>query len=156
MPVRKSLGELLAETPRLIVDLIKAEVDHLKAEATAKAKGFGIGAGLLAGAGFFAVFLFGWLLVAAFEGLNEAFAPWLSALLVSAFLLLLAGILALAGIASINRSKGGFDTVDSIKDDVNMVKGLGHAGDGTSPLDDLPARTTTTATPTTTTDGGVR
>lgn len=140
MPQRKSLGELLAETPTLIVDLIKAEVEHLKAEVASKAKGYGIGAGLLGAAGFFAIFLFSWLLYAGFEGLNEVFAPWLSALLVAAFLLLLVAILALAGLASINRSKGGLETIDSIKDDVNMVKGLGHAADGTDPLDDLPSR----------------
>ncbi|WAC67103.1 phage holin family protein [Agrococcus sp. SL85] len=140
MPQRKSLGELLAETPTLIVDLIKSEVEHLKAEVASKAKGYGIGAGLLGAAGFFAIFLFAWLLHAGFEGLNEVFAPWLSALLVAAFLLLLVGILALAGLASINRSKGGLETIDSIKDDVNMVKGLGHAADGTDPLDDLPSR----------------
>lgn len=140
MPQRKSLGELLAETPTLIVDLIKAEVEHLKAEVASKAKGYGIGAGLLGAAGFFAIFLFSWLLYAGFEGLNEVFAPWLSALLVAAFLLLLVVILALAGLASINRSKGGLETIDSIKDDVNMVKGLGHAADGTDPLDDLPSR----------------
>lgn len=139
MHQRKSLGQLLAETPTLIVELIKAEIEHLKAEVSSKAKGYGIGAGLLGAAGFFAIFLFSWLLYAGFEGLNEVFAPWLSALLVAAFLLLLVAILALAGLASINRSKGGLETVDSIKDDVNMVKGLGHAAAGTDPLDDLPS-----------------
>lgn len=139
---RKPLGDLIAETPKMIVDLAKAEIDHLKAELSAKFKGLGIGAGLLAGAGFFAIFLFGWLLVAAFEGLNEAFAPWLSALLVSAFLLVVVLILALAGMSSIKKHKdlGDLQTVDSIKDDVNVVRGMGHAADGSDPLNDLDAR----------------
>ena len=102
----------------------------------------GIGGALLAAAGFFAIFLFGWLLMAAFEGLNEAFAPWLSALLVSAFLLVVVLILALVGMSSIKKHKdlGDLQAVDSIKDDVNMVRGMGHAADGTDPLNDLDSR----------------
>jgi hypothetical protein len=140
MVERKSLGDLLAETPQLIVGLIKAEIQHLKDEVSTKAAGLGAGAGVLAGAGFFAIFLFGWLLVAAFEGLNVVFPAWLSALLVSAFLLLIAGILALVGIGLLKRNKdfSNLEAVDSIKDDVNMVRGVGYAAEGRSPLDDLP------------------
>ncbi|WP_306231649.1 phage holin family protein [Agrococcus beijingensis] len=140
MVERKSLGDLLAETPQLIVGLIKAEIQHLKDELSTKAAGLGAGAGVLAGAGFFAVFLFGWLLVAAFEGLNVVFPPWLSALLVSAFLLLVAGILVLVGLGLLKKNKdfSNLEAVDSIKDDVNMVRGVGYAAEGRSPLDDLP------------------
>jgi len=141
MTHRKSLGDLIAETPKLIVDLAKAELDNLQSEVDAKAKGLGVGGGLLAAAGFFGVFLFGWLLMAAFEGLNVVFAPWLSALLVCAFLLVVALVLGLVGMASIKKNKdfGSLESVDSIKDDVNMVRGLGHAADGTDPLDDIGA-----------------
>lgn len=139
MAPRKPLGDLVAEIPKLMIDLVKAEIDNLKAEIAGKAKGIGIGGALLAVAGVFALYLFGWLLFAAFEGLNEAFAPWLSALLVSAFLLVLIAILALVGISSIKKNKdfSNLEAVDSIKDDVNMVRGLGHAADGSDPLDDL-------------------
>lgn len=141
MAARKSLGDLISETPKLMVELVKAEIDNLKAEIAGKAKGIGVGGALLAAAGFFAIFLFGWLLMAAFEGLNEVFAPWLSALLVAAFLLVIVLILALVGMSSINKNKdfSNLESVDSIKDDVNMVRGLGHAADGTDPLDDLDA-----------------
>lgn len=139
-PRGKSLGELVAETPKLIVELGKAEIAHLKAEIAAKAQGIGLGAGLLVGAAIFGLFLFGWLLIAAFEGLNEVFLPWLSALIVAGFLLLVTLILLLAGISLIKRNKdfSDLETVDSIKDDVNMVRGVGHAAEGTDPLDDLP------------------
>ncbi len=145
---RKSLGDLLAETPQMIVDLAKAEVEHLKEEFAGKAKGLGVGAALLAAAGFFAIFLFAWLLIAAFEGLNVALAPWLSALIICALLLVIVAILALIGLGSIKKNKdlADLEAVDSIKDDVNMVRGLGHAADGTDPLDDLPAPTGSGAT----------
>jgi len=141
MVQRKSLGDLLSETPQLIVDLVKAEIAHLKGEISEKAKGIGVGAALLAAAGFFAIFLFSWLIYAGFEGLNVVFAPWLSALIVSVVLLIVVAILALAGLSSIKKNKDfdDLEAVDSIKDDVNMVRGLGYAADGTNPLDDLPA-----------------
>ncbi|MGM1029116.1 MAG: phage holin family protein [Actinomycetota bacterium] len=155
---RKSLGDLLAETPQMIVDLAKAEIEHLKTEVGGKAKGLGVGAALLAAAGFFAIFLISWLIYAAFEGLNEAFPAWLSALIVSGVLLIIVAILALVGLASIKKNKDfdDLEAVDSIKDDVNMVRGLGHAADGTSPLDDLPDPTTSGATRAPRTNGDLR
>ncbi|WP_072314653.1 phage holin family protein [Agrococcus sp. Marseille-P2731] len=141
MVQRKSLGDLLAETPKLMVELVKAEIDNLKTEIAGKAKGLGVGGALLAVAGVLGVFLLSWLIYAGYQGLNEAFAPWLSALIVSGVLLLLVAILALAGLSSIKKNKdfNNLEAVDSIKDDVNMVRGLGHAADGSDPLDDIPA-----------------
>lgn len=146
MAQRKSLGDLIADTPKLIVDLAKAEIDNLKTEVAGKAKGLGMGGALLAVAGVLAIFLISWLLYAGYEGLNVVFQPWLSALLVSAALLLIIGILVLIGLAAIKKNKdfNNLDAVGSIKDDVNMVRGLGHAADGTDPLDDLDAYGTST------------
>lgn len=139
MTPRKSLGDLISETPKLMVELVKAEIDNLKAEVAGKAKGLGVGGALLAVAGVLAVFMLSWLIYAGYEGLNVVFVPWLSALLVAAVLLVLVAILALAGLASIKKNKdfANLEAVDSIKDDVNMVRGLGHAADGSDPLDDL-------------------
>lgn len=135
----KSLGDLIAETPKMLSDLVKAEIDNLKTEVTGKAKGLGIGGALLAVAGLLAIFLISWLLYAGYEGLNVVFVPWLSALLVSAALLLIILILVLVGLSAIKKNKdfSNLESVGSIKDDVNMVRGLGHAADGTDPLDDL-------------------
>ena len=143
MRPRKSLGDLLAETPQMIVDLAKAEIQHLKDEVAAKAKGIGVGGVLIAAGAFFAIFLVGWLLYAAFHGLNVVLAPWLSALIVSALLLVVVLILVLSGLSLIKRNRD-FDkleAVDSIKDDVNMVRGLGYAAAGSDPLDDIPMPT---------------
>jgi hypothetical protein len=155
MVQRKSLGDLLSETPQLMVDLVKAEIANLKDEVAGKAKGLGVGVALLAAAGVVAIFLLSWLIYAGFEGLNVVFEPWLSALIVSAVLLVIVGVLVLIGLGSIKKNKdfNDLESVDSIKDDVNMVRGLGHAADGTDPLDDLP---TSTPTSTSTTTGDLR
>ena len=51
---RRSIGALLADLPRIIAELIQAEIESLKAEVSSKLKSAGIGAGLLVGAGVFA------------------------------------------------------------------------------------------------------
>lgn len=140
MAQRKSLGDLLAELPSLVIDLVRAEVENLTGELKGKAAKLGAGTGVLAAAGVFAVFLLGWLLFTGFEALNLVVAPWLAALIVSGFLLLVVLILVAVGIPLLKRGSdfGHLQSVESIKDDLNVVRGLGHAADGTSPLDDVP------------------
>ena len=121
---RKSLGDLLADTPQMIVDLAKAEVEHLKQEVAGKAKGLGVGAALLAAAGFFAIFLFSWLIYAGFEGLNVVFAPWLSALIVSAVLLVV-GSRGLGAFRGMLLGAVSNDVVRSAPGTVLVVHGVG-------------------------------
>lgn len=146
MAERRSLPELLAEVPTLVVNLFRAELENLQSEVKGKVAKLGVGGVLLAVAGVMAVFMLGWLL-AAVNGLWQLLFPeWAAALLTAACLLVVIGILVLAGIPLLKRGAAfkEMDSIDSIKDDVNMVRGLGHAADGTSPLDDLPTRTTST------------
>ncbi|SDH64649.1 phage holin family protein [Agrococcus jejuensis] len=146
MAERRSLPELLAEVPTLVVNLFRAELENLQSEVKGKVAKLGIGGALLAVAGVMAIFMLGWLL-AAVNGLWQLlFAEWAAALLTAACLLVVIGILVLIGIPLLKRGAAfkEMDSLDSIKDDVNMVRGLGHAADGTSPLDDLPTRTTRT------------
>lgn len=139
MAERKSLGDLIVEVPQLVKNLLVAEIDNLKTEVKGHVSKLGAGAGLLAGAGFFAVFLLGWLLFAGFEALKLVVDPWLAALLVCAFLLLVVLILVAIGVPLAKRGADfkSMQSVNSIKDDVNVVRGLGHAADGTDPLDDV-------------------
>ncbi|QCR18243.1 phage holin family protein [Agrococcus sp. SGAir0287] len=140
MSERKSLPELLAEVPTLVVGLFRAELENLQAEVKGKVAKLGVGGALLAVAGVMAVFMLAWLL-AAVNALWQLLVPdWASALLTAACLLVVILILVLVGLPMLKRGAAltDLDTLDSIKDDVNMVRGLGHAGDGTSPLDDLP------------------
>lgn len=124
---RESVGTLVAETPKLLVQLVKDEIEQGKRELVAKGTKFGIGIGLFAGAAFFALTLWAVLVAAAIMGLNEAFAPWLSALIVAAVFLILVIILALAGLAAVKRA-GKLSperTIESVHEDVDALKGVG-------------------------------
>ena len=123
-----SLGSLVADMPRLFIQLAKDELEAAKRELTAKGKRLGMGAGLLAVAGFFALTLWAVLVTAAILGLNEAFAPWLSALIVAGAFLFLTILFALGGVVLLRRGTpiAPEQTIDSLKQDVNAVKGLGQ------------------------------
>ena len=139
MAERKRFGDIVSEVPGQIIGLVKAEIGSLKQEVTGKVKGLGIGAALLAVAAVLALYMLGWLFTAGFHAWNLIFPEWAAALMTAASLLVLILILAIPGILKLRNNKdfGNLRAVDSIKDDVNMVQGLGHAGEGTSPLNDL-------------------
>lgn len=142
MSERKRLGDLISEVPGQITGLVKAEIANLKAEATGKVKGIGKGAVLLIVAAVIALYMLGWLFAAGYHAWNLIFPEWAAALMTAASLLVIILLLALPGIFKLknNVNFGQMRSLSSIKDDVNMVQGLGHAADGTSPLDDLDAR----------------
>ena len=142
MSERKRLGDLISEVPGQITSLLKAEIANLKAEVTGKVKGIGIGAVLLIVAVVFALYMVGWLFAAGFHAWQLLFPEWAAALLTAASLLVIILILAIPGALLVmkNVKFGEMRSVGSIKEDVNMARGLGHAADGTSPLDDLDAR----------------
>lgn len=139
MQERKRLGDIVSELPGQITGLISAEIANLKSEITKKIAGLGKGGALLAIAGVLALFMLGWLFVAGFFAWSLLFPEWAAALLTAASILVIAALVALPGIVAIRKNKdfGNLRSVDSVKDDVNMVRGLGHAADGTSPMDDL-------------------
>lgn len=123
-----SIGSLVADMPRLFIQLAKDELEHVKREVMGKAQKLGVGAGLFGAAGFFALTMWAVLVTAAILGLNEVFAPWLSALIVAGVLLVFAVLLALVGYASVKRGMPVTpeDSINSVKQDLNAVKGLGQ------------------------------
>ncbi len=125
---KRSLLSLVSEVPALVGDLVRAELDTFKAELAAKGKNVGLGAGLLAAAGAFALFALGVLVATAVLALALVLPAWLAALIVAIVLLVLAGILALVGI---NRVKAGTQLdIDgakaSIGADIQAIKGVGN------------------------------
>lgn len=126
---RRSLGSLIADVPTLIVKLLKDELENIKRELTKRLASLGIGIGLLVFAGLLAFFLLAVLIAAAVLGLSTVFAPWLAALLTAAGLLVIIIVLALVGLASVKKGMPPVpkEAVESLKKDVNVVKGLGQS-----------------------------
>ncbi|WP_158867556.1 phage holin family protein [Leifsonia sp. AG29] len=123
----RSLGQLVSDLPRLVAELAKAELAHLKQEFAEKAKYAGIGIGLFAAAAFLLFFAFGVLIAAAVLGLAIVLPAWAAALIVFGVLVVIAVVLALVGRSSLKRVDGvaPSKTIDSIKEDADALKGLG-------------------------------
>ena len=123
----RSLAQLIAELPGLVVNLLRAEFDQLKAELAAKAKHAGIGMAMFVVAAVLVFYGVGVLIAAAVLALDLVLPAWLSAIIVGVALLLVAGVLALIGRSSLTRmgSLAPTQTVDSVREDVRAFKGLG-------------------------------
>lgn len=125
-PKKKSLFELIADVPRLVTDLVTAEIEHLKAELFSKLKILGVGAGLLAGAVVVVLFMVGVLLTAAVLALSLVMPGWAAALVVALVLLIIAGLLGLAGYSNIKRAMPltPVDSIKSVQEDIDVVRGI--------------------------------
>ena len=124
---KKSVFALIADLPHLVIELVKEEVAHLKDELVAKLKHAGIGIGLLVGAGIFAFFMIMVFLAAAVLGFATFLPGWLAALIVAGILLVIVLILVLIGVAQLKKGvpPTPTETIDSVKRDVNAIKGIG-------------------------------
>jgi hypothetical protein len=129
-PPKRSLLSLITDIPTLIQELFHREVELFKAEVIAKLKALGVGAGLLAGALVVVFFMIGVLLTAAVLALSLVLPGWLAALIVAAFLLIVAGILALVGYRILKRGIPPLPTesIDSLKRDYRAIRGWGKRG----------------------------
>lgn len=124
---RRSLFQLLRELPGLVVALLKAELAQLKAELIRKAISAGIGIGMFVVAAVLLFFMLGVLVAAAVLGIAVALPGWAAALIVAGGLLNLAAIFALIGVMVFKRGMppAPTETIESVKQDVNAVKGMG-------------------------------
>ncbi len=127
---KRSLLSLVTDIPALIQELFHREVELLKTELIAKLKALGIGAGLLAGAAVVLLFMVGVLLTSAVLALSLVLPGWLAALIVAAFLLIVAGILALIGYRILKRGIPPLPTesIDSLQKDYRAIRGIGKRG----------------------------
>jgi MFS family permease len=126
---RRSLSSLVTSIPSLVTDLIKAEFSNLQREIVGKLKAVGIGAALFVVAAVIAFFLLGVLIAAAVLGFAEIMPGWAAALTVAGIMIVIIAILVLVGV---NRFKKGTppaptETIESVKDDVRAIKGMGDA-----------------------------
>jgi hypothetical protein len=125
-----SLAQLITELPDRVTGLVRAELDLLKTEVVGKLKALGIGAGFLFGALLFLGAMMGVLLTAAILALSLVIPGWLAALLVAAFLLIVAVILGLIGWRVLRRGIPPIpsESIHSLQSDLRTIRGLGKRG----------------------------
>jgi hypothetical protein len=107
-----------------VARLVRAEIQLAKTELAEKGKRAGLGAGLLAGAGVMAFYGTGALIATVALLLALALPAWAAALIVTGLLFVFAGLLALAGRASLKRGLPPVPTatVASVRADVDAAK----------------------------------
>ncbi|ODA72640.1 phage holin family protein [Streptomyces sp. AVP053U2] len=123
-----SVGELIGQATEQVSRLVRQEVALAKVELAEKGRRAGIGGGMLGGAGAFA---YAGLLAAAFTGgaaLSLVLPVWAAALIVTAVLFVIAGVLALVGRGQLRKATPATPerTLDSVKADVEEIKGRAH------------------------------
>ncbi len=123
-----STGELVQRLSTQLSELIRRELDLARAELSAKGKRAGTGAGLAGAGGVVALYGVGALIAAAIAGLAAVVPVWLSALIIGVVLLLVAGVLAIAGRGQLRQATPPVPekAVQGVQDDVATVKGAVH------------------------------
>lgn len=120
----RTIGQLVADISHEMSGLVRAEIELAKAEVKAGVTKGGMGAGLLAGAAFFALIAFILLCFAGAYGLVAAGLPeWAAFLVVTGVLLLLAAVLALVGRGRLRQVSAPQRTIDTAKASVEAIKG---------------------------------
>lgn len=123
-----STGELLMQLSAQTSRLVRDEMRLAQREFTDSAKHAGIGAGLFSAAGLAVVFGLAGLITAAIAALALVLPVWAAALIVAAILFVIAGIAALISKKELDQASPTPEiTVANVKQDINEVKGAGHA-----------------------------
>jgi hypothetical protein len=119
-----SVADLVKQLSEQTSRLARQEVELAKAELAVKGKRAGIGAGMFGGAGIFGFYAVGALTAAAILGLATAVAAWLAALIITAVLAAIAGILALQGKTKVQQATPPVpeQATESVKEDVQWAK----------------------------------
>lgn len=124
---KRSLFSLIGDLPGLLMDLVRSEIEQLKNELVTRLAQAGVGLGLLAAGASILFFALGAFVTAAILGLAEVLPAWAAALIVGGGLVLLAALVVLIGVAALKRgAQGPTDSIDSIKKDVQAIKGIGR------------------------------
>lgn len=127
-PAESSTGELVKQLSEQLSRLVRDELKLAENEMAAKGSRAAKGVGLFGGSGVIALFGVGCLLAAAIAGLSVVLAVWLSALIVGAALLVIAGLAVLIGKKELQEAVPPVpeQTVESVKADVQAIKEGAH------------------------------
>jgi Putative Actinobacterial Holin-X, holin superfamily III len=120
----QSTGELVKLMSEQVSTLVRDELKLAQLEMTRKGKQAGIGAGMVFVGGVIALYGVGCLIACAILGVSRVLAPWLSALIVGAALLAMAGIAALVGRARLQKATPPVprEAFQGVKTDVEEIK----------------------------------
>ena len=120
----QSISELVQRASEQISVLVRDEIALAKAELAEKGKHAGIGVGLFGGGGVLAMYGVGAFVATLIIVLDLIMPLWLSALIVTVFLFLVAGILALLGKKQVTKAVPPEPkaAIASVKADVDEVK----------------------------------
>jgi hypothetical protein len=117
-----SIGTLVQSAMADVSTLIRSEIELAKAEVGKSAKKAGIGIGAFAAAGVLLAFAGIYFFVAVAEGIAEGLPRWLSYLIVTVFLVLLAGIAALFGRSSLKKIEKPERTLETLRELPEVVR----------------------------------
>ena len=118
----RSVSDVLQDIFGNVQDIVRSEVRLAQAEIkTEAAKTARAAKSLIAGA-VLGLYAGGVLLIAAVYGLSMVIAPWLAALLVGAFVAVVAAILISIGQGRLRKVKKPEKTIRSVKEDVQWLK----------------------------------
>ncbi len=119
-----STAALIDRMSKQVSELVRDEMALATAELKRKGAKTGVGAGLSGAGGLLALFGIGALVLAAIAGFATFLPAWAAALIVGGILLVVAGLLAAAGIGQVKKATPltPEQAVDSTKRDVETVK----------------------------------
>ncbi|MFJ4966564.1 hypothetical protein EES43_11985 [Streptomyces sp. ADI96-02] len=125
---QEPVGELVRQASDQMSRLVREELALARAEMTHKGKRLGRGGGLFGGAGLVAVVAVQALVATAVIALALVWPLWLSALVVTALLFALAGVLAAAGRKEVAEAvpPAPRQAVDGVKADIAQIKESAH------------------------------
>lgn len=121
----RSVPDLVGDLTSQVAHLARLEAQLAAREVTDKAKRGAVGGGLFAAAGVVAFYGGGALVAAAVFALALVWPLWLSAVAVGALLLVLAGVIAMVGRATLRRAMPPVpdETMDQAREDVRAMSG---------------------------------
>jgi uncharacterized membrane protein YqjE len=120
----QTTAELVKQVTEQVSTLVRGELKLAQLEMGGKAKQAGKGAGMMGAGGLVALYGAACLIACVIIAISYSLPPWLSALIVGAALLIVAGVLAALGRSHMKRATPPMptETVDSVKADVAEIK----------------------------------
>ncbi|MFI9771118.1 phage holin family protein [Streptomyces sp. NPDC052415] len=121
---QEPVGELVQRASQQLSQLVRDEMRLAQAEMSEKGKRFGKGGGLFGGAGLMGVLTLQALAATAIAALSLAMDVWLAALIVTAVLAVITGVMALLGKKQISKATPPKpeQAMESVKADVAEIK----------------------------------